>query len=111
MTTTRFTRTGDTEYTPDSHIDRYVLEVRPGHTVSRTDETTTMYAGRKGRAASVEVFRTLTCTCGGSTTGGTTVRDALDRLTHFEDDAERVAYEAAEAAHLAAILRTLEGTR
>lgn len=107
MTTTRFTRTGETEYTPDSRIDRFTLELRPGHTVVRQDETVTMYAGRKGRAASVEVYRTLTCTCKGSTTGGTTVREALEMLPHFESDEQHEAYVAAEAASLARILQAL----
>lgn len=90
------------------HIDEYVLELRPGHTITRRDHTTRLGAGRKGGAASVDVHRTLTCSCGGHLGfGGLTVAEDLAHLRHFDSDAEREAYEADQAAKRARIIESL----
>lgn len=104
---TRFTKTAEYS-TANDLVQEYTLEVAPGHVVSRVDRTSRLGAGRKGRAASVDLHRTLTCTCGAHAPfAGLTVAEDLQHLHHFDSVAERTAYEAEQADKKERILRAL----
>ena len=104
----RFKRTAPTEHFADHREDRFELELRPGHTVTRVDHTSVMGAGRKGRAAMVDMHRELTCTCGGHLDfGGLSVTEDLAHLRHFESPEDRSRIEAEDAEKRAAILKSL----
>ncbi len=85
----------------------WMLDLGNGHTVTRHDSERRMAGGRKGRAAMVDVHRTLECSCGGHVNGGERVADDLARLPHFDSAAEREAHEAEQAALRERILRSL----
>lgn len=106
---TRFTKTASgPEHDGSGTVEEYTLELRPGHTITRVDKISRLGAGHKGRAASVDVHRTLTCTCGGHLGfGGLTVAEDLAHLVHFESPAERDAYHADMEERKQAILRSL----
>jgi len=87
----------------------YSLELRPGHVIARHDSERRMAGGRKGRAASVEVYRELRCSCGGKLNGGGAIGSELEQLPHFESSEEREAFEARQAALRARIIESLGG--
>ena len=87
----------------------YTLDLGNGHVVTRHDSERRMAGGRKGRAASVEVYRRFECTCGGKLNDyGNTIARSLAELRHFENDAERQAHEQHEAELRERILRATE---
>lgn len=88
-------------------VTRFELELRPGHTIERTDSEERIAAGRKGRAASVSLHREMRCTCGAVDRGGDRVSDELARMVHFENDDERRAHEEQQARLRETILRKL----
>lgn len=106
MTTTRFQTTGE-EYLPGDHANviTAVAEVEPGHTVTRTWAWMDHYGPVPGSH-----YTEYRCTCGGRF--NTTVRphgSHLANIRHFADEAERLAFEAEEAAMLERIMRQLGG--
>ena len=88
-------------------VSRFTLDLRPGHTITRTDTEERIAAGRKGRAASVSLHREMVCSCGAVDRGGDRVGAELDRMVHFESDAEREAHAERQARLRATILAKL----